>query len=58
LKGSYEKTNISAVTKSTKTTATHMMSVTVKKAKPFTEGMRKDISYMQQTYLPQQTTAT
>jgi hypothetical protein len=39
LKGSYEKTNISAVTKSTETTVTHMMPITVKKAKPFTEDM-------------------
>jgi len=39
LKGSYEKKNISAVTKSTETTATHMMPITAKKPKPFTEGM-------------------
>jgi len=39
LKGSYEKTNIRAVTKSTETTATHMMPITAKKAKPFTECM-------------------
>jgi len=39
LKGSYEKTNISAVTKSTETTVTHMMPITAKKAKPFTKGM-------------------
>jgi len=39
LKGSYEKTNISAVTKSTATTVTHMMPITAKKAKPFIQGM-------------------
>jgi hypothetical protein len=39
LKRSYEKTSVSAVTKSTKTTVTHMMPITAKKAKPFTEGM-------------------
>jgi hypothetical protein len=39
LKGSYWKTNISAVTKTTETTVTHMMPITAKKAKLFTEGM-------------------
>ena len=35
--------NINAVTKSTEITVTHMMPITAKSAKPFTEGMWNDV---------------